>query len=85
MLTYRLTGHSRRDTCHYQPDIEKEDWRERDPLEVFKKVLLERSDTNPDNVTTVETGVMDQVEAAVKTAAEVPPPNPDDLGDYVLA
>ena len=85
LLTYRLTGHSRRDPCHYQPDIEKEDWRARDPLEVFKKVLLERSDTNADDITAVEKGVIDQVEAAVKTAAEVPPPNPDDLGDYVLA
>ena len=26
LLTYRRTGHSRRDTCHYQPQEEREDW-----------------------------------------------------------
>ena len=26
LLTYRRTGHSRRDACHYQPQEEREEW-----------------------------------------------------------
>ena len=31
LLTYRRTGHSRRDPCHYQPKEEREAWAARDP------------------------------------------------------
>ena len=33
LLTYRRTGHSRRDGCHYQPKEENEAWFARDPIE----------------------------------------------------
>ena len=35
LLTYRRTGHSRRDACHYQPKDEREEWLGRDPIERF--------------------------------------------------
>src|SRR5688572_24685173 len=35
LLTYRRTGHSRRDPCHYQPKDEREAWAQRDPIERF--------------------------------------------------
>ena len=42
LLTYRRTGHSRRDACHYQPKDEREDWFARDPIERLGRQLLER-------------------------------------------
>src|SRR6185437_13825475 len=33
LLTYRRTGHSRRDPCHYQPKDERESWAQRDPID----------------------------------------------------
>ncbi len=33
LLTYRRTGHSRRDACHYQPQDEREEWLARDPID----------------------------------------------------
>ncbi len=37
LLTYRRTGHSRRDPCHYQPKDEREAWAQRDPIERFAR------------------------------------------------
>ena len=39
LLTYRRTGHSRRDPCHYQPKEEREAWAASDPIERFADVL----------------------------------------------
>ena len=38
LLTYRRTGHSRRDPCHYQPKDEREDWFARDPIDRFAEL-----------------------------------------------
>ena len=42
LLTYRRTGHSRRDPCHYQPKDEREAWAAKDPIERFAQVLKDR-------------------------------------------
>ncbi len=42
LLTYRRTGHSRRDGCHYQPKEEKESWFARDPIERLGRLLRDR-------------------------------------------
>ena len=39
LLTYRRTGHSRRDPCHYQPKDEREEWAAKDPIERFGRML----------------------------------------------
>ena len=39
LLTYRRTGHSRRDACHYQPQEERDAWFAQDPIERFAQVL----------------------------------------------
>ena len=40
LLTYRRTGHSRRDACHYQPKEEREYWFNRDPIDRFAQALV---------------------------------------------
>ena len=39
LLTYRCTGHSRRDPCHYQPAEERDAWRAGDPFVRFADAL----------------------------------------------
>ena len=43
LLTYRRTGHSRRDPCHYQPQDERASWFERDPIDVFARELMQNN------------------------------------------
>ena len=45
LLTYRRTGHSRRDACHYQAKDEREAWFARDPIERLGRLLIERGFT----------------------------------------
>src|ERR1700731_3746413 len=40
LLTYRRTGHSRRDPCHYQPKEERSAWLARDPIVRYAEYLL---------------------------------------------
>ena len=48
LLTYRRTGHSRRDPCHYQPKDEREAWAAKDPIERFAQVLKQTADVVDD-------------------------------------
>jgi acetoin:2,6-dichlorophenolindophenol oxidoreductase subunit alpha len=40
LLTNRLTGHSRRDPCHYQPKEERAAWSTNDPIVRYAQKLL---------------------------------------------
>jgi len=84
LLTYRRTGHSRRDPCHYQPKDEKEKWFSRDPIERFEKVLLDRSFT-PSDFAEIKSRVDSQITEAVEKAKQAPQPTLDDLLTDVMA
>lgn len=85
LLTYRLTGHSRRDPCHYQPKDEQEYWFQRDPIIVLRRALLERSDTTSDDLDVINARVDQVVEAAVEAGRRAPEPTPADLLTDVYA
>src|SRR5258708_32216519 len=40
LLTYRRTGHSRRDTSHYHPKEERSAWADKDPIIRYSQTLL---------------------------------------------
>src|SRR5262249_21645384 len=48
LLTYRRTGHSRRDACHYQPQSERDEWFERDPITVLGQRLVDGRLASPE-------------------------------------
>ena len=79
LLTYRLTGHSRRDGCHYQPDPEKQAWAQRDPIELMKEALLERDDFDAADLEAIRSDVEQQLTDAIETASQDPHPTVQDL------
>ena len=88
LLTYRRTGHSRRDACHYQPKEEREEWFGRDPIDRFGQMLLRaqgiadagRPRRDPDRASSAE------FQAAVEAApARSRCPTLDDLTTDVFA
>jgi 2-oxoisovalerate dehydrogenase E1 component len=81
LLTYRRTGHSRRDPCHYQPKSEREAWAQRDPLERFAAVL-KLSDPERE---TINVRIQSQLAAAVERAKVAPHPTEKELADFVFA
>jgi TPP-dependent pyruvate/acetoin dehydrogenase alpha subunit len=85
LLTYRRTGHSRRDACHYQPKDEREAWFARDPIERFAAQLAERGDISPADLEAIKAGIDQQITTAVENAKQAPQPTLADLTTDVFA
>ena len=79
LLTYRRTGHSRRDACHYQSRDERDAWFSNDPIERFGQILLTRSDIAQIDLDRVEAQVDHEVSEAVQQARRAPQPDTNDL------
>lgn len=85
LLTYRRTGHSRRDACHYQAKDERETWFARDPIERFTQQLLTRSDIFAADLDAIKTRLLADLETAVVRAQQAPQPTLADVETDVLA
>jgi acetoin:2,6-dichlorophenolindophenol oxidoreductase subunit alpha len=82
LLTYRRTGHSRRDPNHYQPKDEQEFWYGRDPITMLRNVLADELESE---LLAREAAVNARIETAVEVARAAPEPTPDDLLTDVYA
>ena len=85
LLTYRRTGHSRRDGCHYQPTEEKEAWFARDPIDRLGQLLKSRGLADQTALEAVQSKAQARFRAAVEEARKQPLPSVDDLVTDVLA
>ena len=84
LLTYRRTGHSRRDACHYQPLDEREAWARRDPLERLAGLLMDRVILDSDGIAGVRSRTEKRFRAAVTEARRQPLPTLADLSTDVI-
>jgi 2-oxoisovalerate dehydrogenase E1 component len=80
LLTYRRTGHSRRDPCHYQPKTEREAWAQRDPIERFAQSMQ----LTAEEKAAIHARVQLVLTQAVEHAKAAPHPKVTDLHDYVF-
>jgi TPP-dependent pyruvate/acetoin dehydrogenase alpha subunit len=85
LLTYRRTGHSRRDACHYQPKEEREYWFNRDPIDRFSRALVSRGDIREEDLTEIRDRITRQFNSAVESAKRQPMPSIEELVTDVLA
>ena len=77
-MTYRITGHSRRDPCHYQPEEERRIAMEREPLKRFSAQLLAGGAADQAALDEIRVEVDAEIEAAVESAMAAPDPAPED-------
>ena len=86
LLTYRRTGHSRRDPCHYQPKDEREAWAAKDPTRSVRRGAEgpRQSSTTPAWKRS-RRDVVDQFNEAVESPAGPPQPTLADLTTDVFA
>lgn len=81
LLTYRRTGHSRRDPCHYQPRDEREAWARRDPIErIAEKLNLSAAERDQ-----IQLRIQAHINASVERAKDAPQPKVTELAEYVFA
>lgn len=74
--TYRYKGHSMSDPQKYRTKDEVEGYKQRDPVEVVRKVLLDKKFATEKDIEAIEQKVALQVEESVKFAEESPYPEP---------
>ncbi len=85
LLTYRRTGHSRRDACNYQPKEEREEWSRRDPIDRLGAILRDRGLADQPELDRIRSEIQAQFQAAVELARRQPMPAVEDLTTDVLA
>jgi pyruvate dehydrogenase E1 component alpha subunit len=77
-LTYRITGHSRRDPCSYQPEQERRAALANEPIGRFARMLKEKGLADDATLERMDQEVQAEVERAVETAQAAPEPNPEE-------
>jgi TPP-dependent pyruvate/acetoin dehydrogenase alpha subunit len=85
LLTYRRTGHSRRDACHYQPKEERDEWFSRDPIERLGAILRQHGLAAPADLEGIRTRIATEFQAAVDEAKRQPMPDLQELTTDVFA
>ena len=78
LVTYRITGHSRRDPALYQSDEEKKKALENEPIGRFTKDLLAKGVADQQRLDAMIEDVDQEIEAAVEAAMAAPEPKPED-------
>jgi len=85
LQTYRRTGHSRRDPCHYQPKPEREEWFAKDPIERFAEVLKKQGISDDAGLDAIKAGILRHFNEAVEIAKREPLPTLQELTTDVFA
>jgi pyruvate dehydrogenase E1 component alpha subunit len=78
LLTYRITGHSRRDPGLYQPEEEKKQAVANEPIGRFARWLMAQGSADQASLDEIRAGVKAEIEAAVEKAIADPAPAPED-------
>jgi TPP-dependent pyruvate/acetoin dehydrogenase alpha subunit len=77
--TYRWHGHYEGDAQPYKPEEESTAWRDRDPLEVSAKRLLERdAKVSGDDLERIRAEAGERVQKAIEWARTLPAPDPEE-------
>lgn len=76
--TYRYKGHSMSDPQKYRSKDEVEGYKQRDPVEVIKKALLDKKFATEKHIETIDQKIAAQVEESVKFAEDSPFPDPSE-------
>ena len=64
MKTYRYAGHSRADTAPYRPEGEFDRWYERDPINTYRRYLIETGELTEEQAEEIEARVATRIAEA---------------------
>ena len=85
--TYRFMGHHVGDVdrTYYRSKEEEQEWRQRDPLELARRWILDDGVVDEATLDDIDSRVTEHVAAAAQAAIEAPFPSPDQVGEHVYA
>jgi len=78
LMTYRITGHSRRDPCLYQPKEERQEALANEPIGRFADYLKTNGIADQTQLDQMSDIIDAEIEAAVEQAIAAPEPKPED-------
>jgi TPP-dependent pyruvate/acetoin dehydrogenase alpha subunit len=78
LKAFRLCGHSRRDPNNYMTKKEKDNWKKRDPIPFFEKLLLEAKVLDDGKAAEMKKAVEERVARAIQYGQSSPDPRPED-------
>jgi TPP-dependent pyruvate/acetoin dehydrogenase alpha subunit len=78
LMTYRITGHSRRDPSLYQPEDERKKALANEPIGRFGAKLIVEHHCRQADLDTIRSEVKAEVQTAVERALAAPEPRPED-------
>src|ERR1035437_5931611 len=78
LMTYRIAGHSRSDACTYRPDKEEAAWFARDPIKLYRNVLLNSGVASEAELNAIDVAIDERVDKSVELAEASPDPLPED-------
>jgi pyruvate dehydrogenase E1 component alpha subunit len=82
-VTYRFRGHSMADPEEYRTKEQVEEWRQRDPINVFKQRMLDEGVISDDDFTKLDEQAVARVDEAVEFADNSAFPDLDSLYDDI--
>ena len=85
LKTFRRCGHSRRDSKAYMRKEELDYWMARDPIAMFKDILLKAGFCSEEDLERISKEVDAEVEEAVEYAQASPDPRPEDALEDIFS
>ena len=77
-MTYRLTGHNRRDPCDYMPEAERKQAEANDPIKRFEEYLVSHDHLSAADILETKAEIEALVEQSVQKAMAADDPLPED-------
>ena len=84
-VTMRMHGHAAHDNAWYVPKQLFEEWKKKDPIEQFEKLLSEKGLLSSQKKESMTGEIQKELEAAVETALKRPFPNGEEAAEKVYA
>lgn len=84
--TYRIRAHAEgMNDVGYRTQEEIEQWKERDPIELWKNRLLKHGAATEEEIDQIKAQVTEKVEDAIQFARNSPMPDPSSIYDHLLS
>ena len=83
--TYRIKGHAKSDANLYRTRDEIRQWQQRDPIQLFAKLLIARGMLSQSEAQQQEVAAQAEIEEAYQIALRSPDPDPETLFEGVYA
>lgn len=78
VMTFRMKGHAEHDNQSYVPKELIEEWKQKDPVDRYERVLLEGGVISHDEIGAIQSRVKSELDIAVDEAESSPLPIADD-------